>query len=322
MRIRRLTCPHCGAPRERPSETSYIYCDYCGQYMGLDFFHFLDSKEDRIPGPAYRELIARMQPKLDSALAQGRKDKYQNIQRKIFEAHMKECPGSYSPRIGDSKYKQAMLDFLSASQTLAAFDPELTALKQRMDAAIAGLKWVQKKDSSHEDLGPDTDRLAVLQQASANMQVKPNSFWRLYDAFEAHHDLFVEKVVQAGLMDRHPDEISVEQMKEAARSVFAEGWLPFLRKRDAKRLLEKLQLASDYVEVDPPKTLPKNCGVCGTMLQVVEGARTVVCSHCGHKLDMERPAVSCGNCGANMALPQGVREITCPYCSGYVTITL
>ncbi len=124
------------APKETESRTSYIYCDYCGQYVGLDFFKFLDSRDARAPGPEFSELTARLQPKLDAALAGSDRGRYIAIQRQIYAAHMEPCPASYSPRIGDSEYRQAMLDFLSERAALTAFDPKLGPLKKQMDEAI------------------------------------------------------------------------------------------------------------------------------------------------------------------------------------------
>ncbi len=146
------------------------------------------------------------------------------------------------------------------------------------------------------------------------MQVSPKSFWRLYEAFEAHLEAVVARTVETGLAARYPDGMSPEQMKAAARSVFVEGWLPYLRKRDARRLLPETGLATKYVEVEPPETALRNCGACGAELHILPGAEVVVCDACGHRLAVGTETVSCDGCGAPISLPLGKREVSCPYC--------
>ena len=36
MLVRKLKCPNCSAVKINEIKTGYIYCDYCGTFMGID----------------------------------------------------------------------------------------------------------------------------------------------------------------------------------------------------------------------------------------------------------------------------------------------
>jgi len=81
-----------------------------------------------------------------------------------------------------------------------------------------------------------------------------------------------------------------------------------------RRLLALYGLNAQYDQVRPQPTIQKRCGVCGSELHTLAGARQVVCEACGHTLDISGGAVLCRKCGAQLSFPVSVSQVTRPYC--------
>ena len=83
-------------------------------------------------------------------------------------------------------------------------------------------------------------------------------------------------------------------------------------------LLARTHLRSVYVEADLPATDTAMCGACGVALDVMHGARRMVCEHCGGKVDVESERVRCAECGADLAPTDEASSFACPRCQAVV----
>lgn len=68
MTIKQVSCSVCGAPKMKESLTAYIYCDFCGQYIDLDFRKAITTKGSKMPGPEYQQLCLAVAADVDAAL--------------------------------------------------------------------------------------------------------------------------------------------------------------------------------------------------------------------------------------------------------------
>jgi ribosomal protein S27E len=108
MRVRKVRCPECGAPKVTPSKCAYVYCDFCGRFMDWDG-EIAKQSGGVATGPRYRELTEALAPRLAASRAVKDKTALAACHRQLFDQFMTDCPTTDSPRIGDPAYREAML---------------------------------------------------------------------------------------------------------------------------------------------------------------------------------------------------------------------
>ena len=288
--IKRVTCRSCGGSKLTPSPTAWMYCDYCGTLVDWDFKTACRVGQAK-PGPAYERLVAQVRPEQERAKAAGDRDAYRATLVKVFDAHMGACPASYSPRIGDPAYRQATLDFTVDTYLDAAFDPEAQQLEEAMTAATKALQWQHGFGTTHAIPGP---------------------FFELVDAWSAYNDRFV--ALCEPRLGSHPDRPPLSLLHATGASAFAQGWLPFLHKPEQEQLIERLGLDGVYQTAEPPDLEERHCGSCGAQMDVVQGAKRVVCMGCGHLEDVSKPEITCTSCATTVSIPWGKARFACPSC--------
>lgn len=261
-RFLRATCSTCGAPRTRPSPTAYVYCDACG---GLVDYDFAMVREVQQPGPAYERLHAQLAPELAAARERADQDAYRAVQRRLYDAWLEACPNAAPVRIKDPAYRAAFVAAGAEARVVADFDDEARAREAAMHAAIGQLQFL----SVAGKIRVPTERFHALAAA--------------YFDYEACCDqLFALRGVYA----LHPDGASRELQRRIGYSAFVQGWLAMLDEADAAALIARTGLAREYVSADPPATRPATCSQCNAPLVIVDGARRIVCEHCGRLVDV------------------------------------
>ena len=261
-RFLRSTCPTCGAPRARPSPTAYGYCDHCGQLADYDFARACEHPLER-PGPAYEAIAAALAPRL--AAARDDLAAYRAVQRELFAAWVDACPGALPVRIRDPDYRAAYVAALAEGETRAAFDAEACARRAAMEAAVSGLSFAS---------------------IEGRARVLPDPYRAMEAAMFAHEARRHELAVEHGLYDDHPDGATPAVLRKIGFSQYVQGWLPYLEEVDAQALLARTGLAGDYAVAPPPASRAVPCPTCGGPLDVVLGARRVVCEHCGRLVQL------------------------------------
>jgi DNA-directed RNA polymerase subunit RPC12/RpoP len=253
-RVMRGSCPHCSAPRTRPSPSAYIYCDHCGELADYDF----TLAAPFAPRPVFEGLRAKLGPAL--AAARTREDA-RAVQRELFAAFVDACPQCVPVRAKDPEYRARYIAWLAEGAVVTAFDPEATALATAMQGAVERLVFAQ-----------------------IDGRTRVGNFGALADAmfaFEARNDQVFDEVYAL-----HPDVAPRELQRRIGFSLFAQGWLPYLDETEAAALLERTGLRADYDPVGTVATRTWPCASCGAPLELVAGARRVVCDHCGRRVDV------------------------------------
>ena len=298
QQIKKATCRHCGASKLRPSKTAFLYCDYCGALVDWDFRVSITTAGSAMPGPEYERLQQQVAPLQAQAKATGDRETYGQTLRQLFDMHMRACPASYSPRIGDPAYRAALLDYTVATQLEAAFDAEARGRQAAMEQAVGSLRWTG---------GFGTPR-----------RVESQSFWTLVGTLKT----FLQRGSQLAEphLDGHPDQPTQAIMDGISASAFVQGWLPYLDEPDQQKVIAEMGLGGEYIPVTPVGTTERHCGSCGKPAPVVAGAQHVVCECCGRVIDVSRPEISCTNCGAPLSIPLGAARSACPHCSADLRI--
>ncbi|MEZ4241378.1 MAG: hypothetical protein R3F59_35530 [Myxococcota bacterium] len=290
-RLKKVVCRSCGGSKVIPPRTAYVYCDYCGALVDYDFRVACTTAGSARPGPAYEAIQRQEAPVQEAARQRGDRDAYRESVLRVFRTHFDAAKASWSPRIGDPAYREALLAYTADSYTAAAFDEECRTLEQVMGDSVKRLSWTP----------------------GFQPKVGRESFERLLEAVLAHTGRFVE--VGEPFLGQHPDGPTPEIQRAMSRSLFAQGWMPYLDKAGQDAMIERLGLGGEYVDVPEVHTQTRRCGGCARELQVAEGARRVVCEDCGYTNDTTHPEIACTGCGAQVSVLWSRRTFECPKCA-------
>lgn len=291
-RLKKITCSTCGGSKLVPPKTAYVYCDYCGTLVDWDFRIACRTAGSAKPGPAYEALLKTEGPKQAAAKAAGDRAAYTEITRRIFDTHFQACPGAWSPRLGDPDYREALLDNTVSNYTETAFDADCATLEAQMTDRVKQLRWIPAFPQPRAD---------------------PATFDPLIDAVLAHNERFT--AVGEPFLATHPDHPTVALQRRISRSAFAQGWMPYLDAAGQQKLIEKLDLGGEYIDVPTVETTIRHCAGCAKTLVVVPGAQKVVCEDCGRTSDVARPEITCSGCGAPVSVLWSKRSFQCPACA-------
>jgi DNA-directed RNA polymerase subunit RPC12/RpoP len=261
-RYKRTVCPTCGAPKERPSATAYVYCDYCGSLADYDFAKACEVPLQR-PGPVYETLAAALRPEIDAAMAARDEAACRAVHARLFDAWVAASPSSVPPRAREATYRARYVAYLAEGAVVTAFDATAQALQARVTEA--------------------TSRLAFYQDGT-HVRVHPRVFAPFVDAVFAQLDHAAILHEARGVYAMQPDGASAELQQRIGCSLFAQGWLPMLDESSAIALLERTKLRVEYVDTDAVAA-DASCRSCGAPVPLLAGAKRVVCESCGNVLD-------------------------------------
>lgn len=297
MMIKKVNCRACGSPKVAGYATAYIYCDYCGTYTDWDYQKAISTKGSKMPGPAWQELYEQLMPEMEEALKKRDRDQYRSIQKRLFAIHVGDCPASYSPRIGDPDYREAIVNYMAEQYTIQAFTPGMADLEEKTNRAIAALRY---------DPGSG--------------KVISKTFWKMYDAWVNFSWALIDECTKQGLLGTHPDNITGDMGMKINHGILLESWTPYLDERDKEKLMDRGGIRAEYVEVGPGDGEDRHCGGCGGELRMVKGASKMLCESCGRLLDVLRPEIGCGGCGNFFTIPAGKSNCSCPRCAADMRI--
>lgn len=292
--VKRTVCRGCGAPKIKRVLSAYVYCDYCGELADWDFRAALADKRSKQPGPAYVALLRERGPAIAAAKVANDAVAYEAVQRELWETYAKVCPAALSPRIGDEAYRKRWVAFSAAHFTAAELDPMCQATFDAQSAATNAIVWDRSDPFSP--------------------RVVPSTFWPLLDAVTANQKAWMQIAADRGLLEMHPDHPTEDLLLRMGTSAFVQGWMPFLKKAEQDEMLARTGLGGEYVRPEEKPVRNGKCPCCNAPLEVVEGAKRVVCLACGHLAGVGAASLPCHGCGAAVELPANGALFKCGQC--------
>ncbi|GAB1470533.1 hypothetical protein MASR2M66_14110 [Chloroflexota bacterium] len=293
--IKRINCSQCGAPKSLPSTTAYMYCDFCGSLMDYDFRLANANTNAGITNTIYHRIIVTMQMPLAQAKAQGDREAVRQIYKQVFTQWLQECPNAASPRaIKDMDFRKQLIDYFAECAVVKDMDSHQETLQSKMDGLVAALQRIPTPGGAWIVAGP---------------------FWEYAALFKEQMEGTYALIRKLGVHELDPDKASDTVALRMEYSTFCQAWLPHLSPADGERLLKLYGLNAEYDEVKPLETDQRHCGSCGSDVEVLPGAKQVVCESCGFTLDVNSQAIPCQNCGSLLSFPVSTNHVVCPYCS-------
>jgi DNA-directed RNA polymerase subunit RPC12/RpoP len=292
--IKRVNCSQCGAPKSRPSTTAYIYCDYCGSLMDYDFRMANANTNAGLTNTVYSRIMMTVQMQLNQAKARGDREAVRQIYKHVFTLWLQECPNAASPRaIKDMEFRKQLIDYFAECAVVKEMDPNQTTLQTQMDRLVPQLQRIPTPGGAWVVSGP---------------------FWEYAALFKKQMEGTYALIRQLGVHNLDPDKASETVALRMEYSTFCQAWLPHLSPADGEKLLKFYGLNAEYGEVKPHESEQRHCGCCGSDIEVLPGAKHVVCESCGFTIDVNSQAIPCQKCGALLSFPVSTNHVVCPYC--------
>lgn len=292
--VKKTNCHNCGGAKTLAPKTAYVYCDFCGSLTDYDFQKACENPQAALPGPAYEQLIR--ETNADAQLARQTKDReaFLAIQKKLFDRWVDLCPNAVSPRAKkDETYRNQLVEYMAQTATVNEFDETYQQYAAKVAEQVRAIQW--------EGMFP-------------KVTAKSETFWPLYQTVKDQLEHSYTTLKPAGVLDLHPDQAPESLQRRMTMSMFCQGWLPTLGPEDSERMISEAGLKGEYSRLEPAETTVRHCGGCGQELQMLPGAKVMVCEDCGTKVDVGNPEVNCKNCAGMISFPVGVNRLQCPYC--------
>jgi hypothetical protein len=292
--VKKVNCSRCGARKQLPSRTAYLYCDRCGCLVDYDFRLANADTNAGLSNTVFHRLMAPFQAQAQQARSARDADGYRTVMRGVFTQWIRQCPEAVSPRARDDEdFRGRMIDYLVESSLCKDFDPALTALEERLNVLTASLQRIPR---------PGQPWLAS------------DGIWEVAVSFRALMEATYRQLETEGVLALDPDRAPPGVPLAMEYSTFCQAWLPHLQAADAQRLLSMFALSGEYARVDLTGAVTRRCGGCGGELVSLPEAEAVVCQGCGRRLDLSGGQSPCQGCGAALCFPGGVSRLNCPYC--------
>jgi LSD1 subclass zinc finger protein len=292
--VKQVDCSQCGATKQLPSQTAYLYCDHCGALIDYDFRLANSGTNAGLTNTVYHRLVAQVQGEMNHALARADRDRYRELLKPVFAEWIRQCPQAVSPRAkSDPEFRDRMVAYLAECSVSRDFEPGLTQLDAQLNYQIGGLERIPN--------------------GSGPWQVS-SGIWAVATLYKEIMEKTYAMLDATGVSALDPDEAPPGVALRMEYSTFCQGWIPHLNAADGERLLAFYGLTAAYARVKTADLAARNCGGCGAELATLPSASAVVCESCGRKLDVGGGQIPCRNCGAPLSFPVGASRIDCPYC--------
>jgi DNA-directed RNA polymerase subunit RPC12/RpoP len=243
----------------------------------------------------FHRLIATVQAPLTQAIERGDRDGCRELYRQVFSQWIQECPMAVSPRArNDMTFREQLVAYFAESAVTKDLDPRQAELNARMDTLVASLQRIPTPGGAWMVAG---------------------GFWPYAELFKHQMELTYALMHETGVDAMDPDKAPPGVAIRMEYTTFCQAWLPHLPPADGERLLKLYRLNGEYDEVKPQQTDHHNCGMCGSEIDTLPGAKQVVCENCGFTIDVASEAMPCRKCGALLSFPVSAGHLLCPYCN-------
>lgn len=292
--VKQAECTRCGAAKQLPSKTAYLYCDHCGTLIDYDFRASNFGTNAALTNQVMMYLIAPVKNELDKAIVLGDKDRYRQLYWPVYAEWVRQCPMAVSPRANsDEEFRNKTIRYQVEGTIVREFSPQILRVGDELRAA--------------------TNRVQRIPLPNGDYYVDEH-IWEVATLYKKQMELTYQAIGEAGLLDLEPEQTPVDIQLRMEYSYFCQNWLPKIPPADVDRFLDFFGLRGEYRKATITNAETRKCGTCGDQLHTVPGAQAVVCESCGTKLDIAGGQVPCRQCGAALTFPVGVSAIDCPYC--------
>jgi DNA-directed RNA polymerase subunit RPC12/RpoP len=292
--VKQVDCSRCGATKQLPTKTAYLYCDFCGALIDYDFRVGNFGTNAALTNQVFAFLMAPVQTDLERAIVLKDRDRYRQLIRPVYQEWMRQVPMACSPRAtSDEDFRKRTVDYMVECLVTREFSPQAHGVGDQLAAATRALQRIPQ---------PNGDWLVG------------DGIWQVAALYKQQMEMSYQLLKDTGVLAMEPEETPMSVQLKMEYSYFCQNWLPKIPPQDTDRFLAFFGLKSEYTKANIANADTRKCGGCGDELKTVPGAQAVICESCGRKLDIAGGEVPCQRCGAPLSFPVGVGTLPCPYC--------
>lgn len=300
MQVRKLKCASCGANKVVANKTSYIYCDYCGEFMGYDFQRMTNEVTAKFSIDTYQSEDYQKYLAIVTALGQAAQQKHlADFEKYVVALHLLEIdlfPERYSPKMKQQAYRN-----------------QYTVFYKKFWAERLQYRFFEEQEALQKEL-------AVPMQGFESVFKEGKVSYVFNDAMKAYFDIVrryaretARKIMDYEAMTYYP-----EQMKDGLEEMMFKqtlaGFTGILDASSFKDLLTYLGLQEDYIELPEISLSTTQCLGCGHPITYPEQVRKIICEQCGVENKPIQQMISCMNCGFDFIPAMHKMETGCPQC--------
>lgn len=298
MLVKNTKCSICGANKVTKNKSMYIFCDYCGSWMGYD----MDAagresmnvfSVENMGTPDVKKYLELGQQATIAAKAKD-KEKYIGIKLENHELEFKLFPERFGPKGKQSSYRKRHLEYYQA-----------------MYEEIANDEYFEKITSPS---GIDSSNLKTSVENGVVKYEFDDAFFKFIDENVAVIAASFDETKTLKAIEKHP-EYEVVKQSDLMYKISISAMIQAFPNDASEQIIKHLKITDDFIEIPDVSISEHKCSVCSSKLEVPEGSKNVVCETCGCKNEINTNNISCPNCAANFAPEE---DTTCPYCNSKV----
>lgn len=299
MKIRKFTCPECGAPKVNAYKGPYVMCDYCGSLMGVDAEQWLIIENNNKRQSRFEELHHRIVAKSRKAIGEDSRESYKRAQQEYFNNYYNIFPEFIPPTIEKGEPYKQYLQLKAEWATDIQFDDQIK---------------IRKKKSAYEH---------SIKNFHSPKEPHLDFFAALLKIVESYHSLIrleidlKTKLEKYNLFNQYVDPSIAYKMK---MSIMLQPFFLQLSDTEIKHLVKKYSLDYDFSDVPSPDLIEVSCSHCQRSTKAVKGAIRSVCDYC-LELNIITHAIHCSQCGSENTLPEKWRVMLhCNSCGSKLSV--
>lgn len=296
MLVRSLKCTVCGSHKVTEPKHMYIYCDYCGNWMGIDMKaavkeNFTVFTRENMNNPDVQQYNALAMEVSNLGKAKD-VEGYINAQVKFHELEFKIFPMRHGPKGKQHSFQKKYIDYYKAYY------------KETVNE-----EFLEKRYVNAEQIF-DSEKLTYTVENGVLKYEFNENFKEMIDAYAAYIKGNIEQDSKLECLTIHPEPAAIkspEILLDMSLKAFIQNYEPNI----AEKIVEYLGMEDKFIEIDDVNLSDYPCKVCSKILQIPEGATTVLCEDCGSLNELENAMIKCHNCGAVFDPKE---KTACPYC--------
>lgn len=295
MLVKNIKCPVCSGNKVTPNKSMYIYCDYCGSWMGYDMLE--GSKElmnvfapENMNNPLVVEFNSLNQ-KLVAFAKINDKQNYIDTKLKIHSLEFKLFPQRYGPKGKQPAFQKRYNEYYKAYYEEAVNDTYFDRYTN------------PPKNEAGERLKYNVENGVVKYEFN-------DDFKEFIDENVKVIESSIKETQKLNVFHQHPENSAItnpDLLFKLSISNSLQAFTPDI----AEKTVKYLGLEYDYIEIPDITLSETNCMVCTESIKIPENCYSVVCEKCGTLNQVKVNEIKCLNCGAGFAPAD---NFECPYC--------
>ena len=296
MLVRSIKCTVCGSHKVTEPKHMYIYCDYCGNWLGFDMkaaakenISVFTRENMNSPEVQRYTALATESFNLGKALdVEG----YKRTQLQFHETEFKIFPMRHGPKGKQSSFQKKYLNFYKAY-----YDE------------IVDEEFLRKRYVNPDEIY-NPQELTYRFENGRTIYEFDDNFKKMIDAYVKYISDSVDRDSNLECMALHPEPAAI-QSKEVLMDMSLQAFIQSYDLDIAEKIVEYLGMEEKFIEIDDVNLSDYPCIVCSETLQIPEGASTTLCENCGTLNELKNAMIKCHNCGASF---DPKTNNACPYC--------